>query len=146
MGRPGRKEKKNIMAQAAKKSASKYTQAMEARMREEAPFLARVIADLEAGRVNEWDYGSSPMSFDGSYSLFSADFDRVYCRGNPSDTWHISAFFDIFTMAFPVTELRRGNMPVPLTRGERKRLRKAANAAIKVIEADWQARKQRTRD
>jgi len=110
------------------------------------PFLARVIADLKAGRVNQWDYGHSPISFEGSYSLFSADFDRVYCTIDPNETWQVSAFFDCLTMAFPVTELRRGVMPVPLTFAERKALRRAANAAIKVQGAEWEARKQGTRD
>lgn len=109
-------------------------------------FLDRVIADLEAGRINEHDSGLSPIRFDGSYSLFSADFDRVYCTVSPNETWHVSSFFDAITVAFPITELYRGNMQVPLTRAERKRLRRAANAAITIIEADWKARKQRTRD
>lgn len=101
-------------------------------------FVDRIIAELEAGRSIVALPTHNPISFDGGYSLYAPSYDEDMA-------WSVHASFDILLMAFPITTLERGRVEVPLTREERKRLRKAANAAIKVHVDAWKRRKQEAR-
>lgn len=101
-------------------------------------FVDRVIADLEAGKSIVAFPTMDPIRFDGGYSLYSVNY-------NEDMGWDIHARFDTLLMAFPITELSRMQIAVELTKDERKRLRKAADEAIKVHVDAWKRRKQEAR-
>ena len=101
-------------------------------------FVDRIIAELEAGHSIVALPNHDPIRFDGGFSLYAPSYDEDMA-------WSIHASFDIMFMTFPITKLERDSIEVPLTKEERKRLRKAANAAIKDHVDAWKRRKQEAR-